>query len=121
MNLNVKTQLQKDIEDLQAGIDRSTELVDQTVDSLNTTHRNLWNLDDDRLQALLQHLSDEGQLEDLLNTHASAAEDLNFLAEHAGVNKIAIIGRGREFTIADDGTVTLEPLIFDSPPLDSPA
>lgn len=128
MNINNKTQLQSDLNRIQAGIDKSEEVVGVAIDRLNQAHKEFWSFPDDRLEAVLQQLHDDNSLNDLFANHSGYAVDLNSLAEnHTDIVKRARVGANREFTISDD-IVTLTPEPVDplppeptgSPDIDSP-
>ena len=109
MDIVNKTQLQQDLEQIQLDAVRSEEAIETAISKLNDTHRNFWNLPDDRLQAVLQHMVDGGILDAMFTAHLNTATALNALASDLDLNKRAIVGASREFTVVD-GSVTLTPL-----------
>ena len=116
MNINNKTQLQSDLNCIQAGIDKSEEAVGIAIDLLNQAHKEFWAFPDDRLEAVLQQLHNDNSLNDLFTNHSGYAVDLNSLAEnHTDIVKRAKVGANREFTISDD-IVTLPPEPVDPLP-----
>ena len=128
MKINNQTQLQSDLNCIQAAINKTEDALAIAIDLLNQTHEEFWAFPDDRLEAVLQQLHDDDSLTDLFVNHSGYAVDLNSLAEnHTDIVKRAKVGANREFTISDD-IVTLTPEPVDplppeptgSPDIDSP-
>lgn len=118
MDIVTKTQLQQDLEKIQLDAVQSEEAIENAISKLNDTHRNFWNLPDDRLESVLQHMVDENLLDSVFMAHLNSATDLNKLATDLDLSKRAIVGPAREFTVTD-GIVTLTPIpvtILDSEP-----
>lgn len=116
MNINNKTQLQSDLNRIQAGIDKSEEAVEIAIDRLNQAHKEFWAFPDDRLEAVLQQLHNDNSLNDLFANHNDYAADLNSLAEkHTNIVKRARAVANREFTISND-VVKLTPEPVDPLP-----
>jgi len=116
MNINNKTQLQSDLNSIQAGIDKSEEAVGIAIDRLNQAHKEFWAFPDDRLEAVLQQLHNDNSLNDLFANHNDYAADLNSLAEkHTNIVKRARAVANREFTISND-VVKLTPEPVDPLP-----
>jgi len=116
MNINNKTQLQSDLNCIQAGIDKSEEAVEIAIDRLNQAHKEFWAFPDDRLEAVLQQLHNDNSLNDLFANHNDYAADLNSLAEkHTNIVKRARAVANREFTISND-VVKLTPEPVDPLP-----
>jgi len=109
MDIVTKTQLQQDLEKIQLDAVQSKEAIENAISKLNDAHRNFWNLPDDRLESVLQHMVDENLLDSVFMTHLNSATDLNKLATDLDLAKRAIIGPSREFTVTD-GVVALTPL-----------
>ena len=115
MNINTKTQLQKDLESIQGKIDFSEEAIAIAIDRLNDARKYFWGLPDDRLSGVLQHLHDSDELNNLFISHSGYAVDLNSLAEnHTDIVKRAAIGRSRDYTITD-GVVELADPVVEEP------
>ena len=128
MKINNQTQLQSDLNCIQAAINKTEDALAIAIDLLNQTHKEFWAFPDDRLEAVLQQLHDDNSLTDLFVNHSGYAVDLNSLAEnHTDIVKRAKVGANREFTISDD-IVSLTPEPVDplppeptgSPDIDSP-
>ena len=128
MKINNQTQLQSDLNCIQAAINKTEDALAIAIDLLNQTHKEFWAFPDDRLEAVLQQLHDDNSLNDLFVNHSGYAVDLNSLAEnHTDIVKRAKVGANREFTISDD-IVSLTPEPVDplppeptgSPDIDSP-
>lgn len=119
MNINTKTQLQKDLESIQGKIDFSEEAIGLAIDRLNDAHQHFWDLPNDRLSGVLQHLYDNNELDSLFATHSGYAVDLNTLASnYTEITKQALVGKSRDFSITD-GVVELvieEEVVLDSEP-----
>ena len=123
MKINNQTQLQSDLNCIQAAINKTEDALAIAIDLLNQTHEEFWAFPDDRLEAVLQQLHDDDSLTDLFVNHSGYAVDLNSLAEnHTDIVKRAKVGANREFTISDDiVTLTPEPVDPLPPePTDSP-
>ena len=128
MKINNQTQLQSDLNCIQAAINKTEDALAIAIDLLNQTHKEFWAFPDDRLEAVLQQLHDDNSLNDLFVNHSGYAVDLNSLAEnHTDIVKRARVGANRDFTISDD-IVSLTPEPVDplppeptgSPDIDSP-
>jgi len=119
MNINTKTQLQKDLESIQGKIDFSEEAIGLAIDRLNEAHQHFWDLPDDRLSGVLQHLHDNDELDSLFAAHSGYAVELNAIATgHTEITKQALIGRNRDFTISGNVVVleVEEEVVLDSEP-----
>lgn len=114
MDIVTKTQLQQDLEQIQLDAVQSEQAIENAISRLNDTHRNFWNLPDDRLESVLQHMVDADMLDSVFMTHLNSATDLNKLATDLELSKRAIIGPSREFTVTD-GIVTLTPIPETTP------
>ena len=128
MKINNQTQLQLDLNCIQAAINKTEDSLAIAIDLLNEAHKEFWAFPDDRLEAVLQQLHDDNSLNDLFVNHSGYAVDLNSLAEnHTDIVKRAKVGANREFTISNDiVTLTPEPVHplppepTGSPDIDSP-
>ena len=80
------------------------------VTALNNAHAAVWTLPDDRLAAVLNRLGAD-QVAALIALHSQTAAALNASLDAAGdTGARAIVSPGREYTIAADGTISLEPV-----------
>lgn len=108
MNILTKTQIDLDIQAIEAATNSFANAIDSAIVTLNIAYDALWKLPDDRLTAVLQKLWDSGKLIELFTNHNFSAVNLNEIKDKAhsfGTRAIAVAGR--EFTIDQNGIVTL--------------
>jgi len=108
MKLQQKSILQQNIETIEETIQTTLRAVSSAVHALNLAYKALWELPDDQLTELLQHLLTTGKLEEVFTSHYISAINLNQIldnGEYGGVRAVAVAGR--EFTIDQFGTVAL--------------
>jgi hypothetical protein len=108
MTITKKTTLQLNIEAIERSANTAVLAAASAAHSLNNSFNVFWNLPDDQLTELLQHLFNEGVLMSIFQKHAEAAAMLNKIledGEHTGVRAIDKITR--EFTIDESGIVSL--------------
>jgi len=104
------TQLEKDLADVQRAADAAAYMTEQLARALDRAHAAVWQLPDDRLSALLNHLGSE-QVNAIFSAHQEIAVAVNAaLDASASQAKRAKTTAGREFTLAQDGTFTVIPL-----------
>lgn len=109
MNITEKTQTQTDIDNLEKRIGKTVSALEFTATQLNLAYYSIWNLPEDRLQALLQVLVNTGKLAEVFSVHAKSAAYLNELLEAAGEKYRVITQAARQFEIGEDGIVSLIP------------
>ena len=109
MNITEKTQTQTDLDNLEKRVQKATQALTYCASQLNNAYDSVWNLPDDRLQALLQSMVDSGKFQEVFGVHAKAAAYINELLLDAGSSEIAKENAGREYTI-ENGVVTVAPL-----------
>ena len=115
MKLSNKSQLDNDIEMLEASASQSLSIIVAAAITLNNSYRSSWNLPDNRLEPLLQRLLDDNKLEEVFTKHHIAATALNTILEaEESTSQRAIAVAGREFTITN-GIVKLIPLSSPDP------
>ena len=117
MNIQTKTQTQTDLDSLEQRVAKTVKALEFTASQLNLAYDAVWNLPDDRLQALLQELINTGKFEEIFTVHATAAVAINQLLVSAGSQSIAKETAGREYEISEQGVVTIIPLpeIIEAP------
>jgi hypothetical protein len=111
MKLTNQTTLQTNLLKIENTAKDFLRTVVAATQSLNNSYYSLWKLPDDQLTEVLQHLLNEGKLEDVFTKHYIAATSLNNIldgGEYVGVRAIAIAGR--EFEISEEGVLTVVPL-----------
>lgn len=104
-----KSQLQKNLERLDEYTHRLEKLIPHLAVALNDGHKFLWDLPDDQLTEVLEYLIESERIVEVFTKHELTASHLNAMLD----SDQAIIGRGREFEIAEDGKVTLEPVVVE--------
>lgn len=104
------TQTQKDIESISRAADGTAYYGQQFVAALNRAHAAVWSLPDERLAAALNAFGAEAVTR-LVALHSAAAAGINAALDAAGdTGPRALVEPGREFTVAEDGTITVVPL-----------
>jgi hypothetical protein len=105
-----KTQLETDLANVQRAVDAASYSVASLASALDRAHAAVWQLPDDRLSALLNHLG-AAQVNAIFSAHQAIAVSVNAaLDASASQAKRAKTTAGREFTVAEDGTFTVTPL-----------
>lgn len=113
MKLIEATQLDLDLNDIQSNIEMITLSVSSTVQILNNAHSSLWSLPNDRLINILNKLGPE-KTQELFNKHFDIATAANaFLDSVEFLGGRAIVTRGKEIALGEDGMFTIK-----NPPLE---
>lgn len=111
MNITNKPQVTKDLDNLERRVQKATQALAFAASQLNLAYDSVWNLPDDRLQALLQYLVDQSKFEGIFSLHEKSASYINELLTDTGdVRVTAKVGAGREFEIDGNGSVSVIPL-----------
>lgn len=110
MQLLNKTQTQLDIETLESRVFQTLLSLKAAAAQLNNAYDSVWSLSDERLQALMQTLVDAGKFEEIFTLHAQSANYINTILVGAGETPIAKTGAGREYTISENGVVSIIPI-----------
>jgi hypothetical protein len=111
MKLTNQTTIQTNLQKIENTAKDFLRTVVAATQSLNNSYYSLWKLPDDQLTEVLQHLLNEGKLEEVFTKHYIAATSLNYIlddGEYVGVRAIAVAGR--EFEVSEEGVLTLVPL-----------
>jgi hypothetical protein len=103
-----QTQLESDLSNISRAASSTTWYGQLLVQSLNSAHAAVWNLPDDRLVAVLNHLGEQA-VTGLVALQSATASALNESLDAAGdTGPRAIVQPGREFSW-DNGSVVLVP------------
>ena len=104
-----QTQLEQDLSNITRAANGTTYYGQLLVQSLNAAHSSVWNLPDDRLAAVLNHLGPEA-VTGLVALQAATATALNQSLDAAGDSgSRAVVQPGRDFSW-DGDSVVLVPL-----------
>jgi hypothetical protein len=110
MNLREKTQLDLDIEQIEQSADTFLRSITSAITTLNDAHKGVWSLPDNRLQAVLQYLSNVKKLQPLLENHHFAATYLNSILQRSDIQTpTAITTVSKPYILNEDGSVVLAP------------
>jgi hypothetical protein len=105
-----KTQLETDLANVQRAVDAASYSVASLASALDRAHAAVWQLPDDRLSALLNHLG-ATQVNAIFSAHQSISTAVNVALDASNSQaKRAKTTAGREFTVAEDGTFSVIPL-----------
>jgi hypothetical protein len=105
-----KTQLETDLANVQRAVDAASYSVASLASALDRAHAAVWQLPDDRLTALLNHLG-ATQVNAIFSAHQSIATAVNAALEASNSQaKRAKAIAGREFTVNEDGVFNIIPL-----------
>lgn len=80
-----KTQLEKDIDQIEKFADNTIRALKAAVISLNNSFDFFWGLPNDRLESVINKLSSNGILEDIFDKHFKTATVFNNILESNGV------------------------------------
>jgi hypothetical protein len=83
-----KTQLEKDIGQIEKLADNTIRALKVAVSSLNNSFEYFWGLPNDRLESVINELLVKGVLEDVFEKHFKAATAFNDILESNGVMDI---------------------------------
>jgi hypothetical protein len=110
-----QTQLEQDISAISRAAAGTTYYGQLLVTSLNNAHSAVWQLPDDRLVAVLNHLGEQS-VTGLVQLQSATATSVNSSLDLAGdAGPRAIVEPGRQFSW-DNGSVVLVPLPAAEPP-----
>lgn len=104
-----KTQLELDLEAIDAPLLRIEARTKANAQDLNQSLNTFWNLPEDRLLAVLNFYGPEKVLA-IFDAHAKYAQGFNELLADRGIDEIAKIGKPRELIVNDQGLFELVPL-----------
>lgn len=113
MNIFNKTQLEQDLDAIQAATDKTILVLSAASDSLNQTYKTFWNLPDDRLLAVLNYLGTE-KVTEVFTEHNNTANALIASQEGQGVQ--AINTPAKQLNVVDGQFVIVYPTVEEPTP-----
>lgn len=108
------TQLEKDLAEVQRSVDAAAYAVENLARALNRAHASVWQLPDDRLAALLNHLG-PAQVQSIFEAHqaiATAANAALDASNRTGIRALAVAGR--ETIVDGNGKISIVPIVKPS-------
>lgn len=104
------TQLEKDLAEVQRSVDAASYAVESLARALNRAHASVWQLPDDRLAALLNHLG-PAQVQSIFAAHQAIATAANAALDASNRSGVrAYASAGRETNLDSDGRISVVPL-----------
>lgn len=105
------SQIEKDLAEVQRSVDAASYSVENLARALNRAHASVWQLPDDRLAALLNHLG-PAQVQSIFAAHQAIATAANAALDASNRSGVrAYASAGRETTVDDNGKISIVPIV----------
>ena len=118
--INTKTKLQKNLENIEAPLNRIDTRTKANAEDLNQSLNAFWSLPDNELEEVLNYHGVE-KVQAIFAAHEKYATSFNELLEDRGLGAIAQIGAKKELSVDENGVFSVVPLpIIEEPIIEEP-
>ena len=117
--INTKTKLQKNLENIEAPLNRIDTRTKANAEDLNQSLNAFWSLPDNELEEVLNYHGVE-KVQAIFAAHEKYATSFNELLEDRGLGAIAQIGAKKELSIDANGVFSVVPLVVVEPVVEEP-